>query len=332
MHPETPRLAEQLAQRGLTRRDFLAFCGAIASTLALPRAAYAATVATALENRLVNGQRPPVVWLEFQDCTGDTESFLRCNDPAVIDVLFDVVALNYHETLMVPAGAAATRSLEETVARYAGQYICIVEGALPTAAGGAFCLIGGQSALSIAQTVISQAALTIAAGACAVDGGLPGALPNPTGAVGVASAVPNAPNLINMPGCPVNGVNLMAVLVYYLTNGGLPPLDSQRRPQAIYGSRIHQHCPRRGHGEVGFYGDARHRNGGCLEELGCKGPVTYSNCYQQNWNGGTSWPIGAGALCIGCTNAKFWDTMTPFFGGGGDGDNDGGDGGDDDDD
>lgn len=316
MPPETPHLDERLERSGISRRRFLAFCGAMASTLALPRVTFAAALSTALESRLAAGQRPPLVWLEFQDCTGDTESFLRCNDPAIVDVLFDVVSLNYHETLMAPAGEAATRSLTDTVAQYAGQYLCIVEGAIPAAAGGAYCLIGGRTALSIAQEVIAHAALTVAAGACAVDGGLPGALPNPTGAMGVAGAVPHVPNLINLPGCPVNGVNLMAVLVAYLATGSLPALDSRRRPSSIYGTRIHQRCPRRGHEEVDFYGDGDHRNGGCLKELGCKGPVTYANCYRQNWNGGTSWPIGAGALCIGCTNSRFWDTMTPFFAGG----------------
>jgi hydrogenase small subunit len=27
----------------------------------------------------------------------------------------------------------------------------------------------------------------------------------------------------------------------------------------------------------------------------------------------TSWPIGAGHPCIGCTERHFWDTMTPFY-------------------
>jgi hydrogenase small subunit len=31
------------------------------------------------------------------------------------------------------------------------------------------------------------------------------------------------------------------------------------------------------------------------------------------WNSGTSWPIGAGHPCIGCTERGFWDTMTPFY-------------------
>ena len=32
------------------------------------------------------------------------------------------------------------------------------------------------------------------------------------------------------------------------------------------------------------------------------------------WNGATSWPIGSGHPCLGCTEPNFWDTMTPFYG------------------
>ena len=31
------------------------------------------------------------------------------------------------------------------------------------------------------------------------------------------------------------------------------------------------------------------------------------------WNNRTSWPIGAGHPCIGCTEPYFWDTMSPFY-------------------
>ena len=48
--------------------------------------------------------------------------------------------------------------------------------------------------------------------------------------------------------------------------------------------------------------------------VGCKGPATFSPCPIFQWNTRTSWPIGAGHPCIGCTEPHFWDTMTPFYG------------------
>ena len=47
--------------------------------------------------------------------------------------------------------------------------------------------------------------------------------------------------------------------------------------------------------------------GQCLKPLGCKGPQTRSDCPDRKWNGGSNWCIGANALCIGCTEAKFPD-------------------------
>ena len=58
-------LLSTLAQRGVSRRDFLKFCSVMAGTLALP-ASMVPRIAHALEAAM----RPPVVWLEFSDCAG----------------------------------------------------------------------------------------------------------------------------------------------------------------------------------------------------------------------------------------------------------------------
>jgi hydrogenase small subunit len=61
------------------------------------------------------------------------------------------------------------------------------------------------------------------------------------------------------------------------------------------------------------FDDAGARQGWCLYEVGCKGPQTFSPCPIFMWNEKTSWPIGAGHPCIGCTEPHFWDTMSPFY-------------------
>ncbi len=209
---------DRLAQRGIDRRDFLKFCGVMAATLALPR-----TGITRISKALAATPRPPVVWLEFQDCTGDTESFLRASQPSVDEFLLDRISLDYHETLMAPAGDGTELSLSDTIRTYPGEYIAIVEGSIPTANGGTFCMVRGRTALSILQKVAASARYIVAAGSCAYDGGLAAAAPNPTGATGVAGAIPNPTNLINLPGCPTNVMNISAALVYILTYGDLPP-------------------------------------------------------------------------------------------------------------
>ena len=302
---------QALKQRGVTRRDFMKFCSLMAATLALP-ASFGPKIAEALEK----AKRPSLVWLEFQDCCGNTESFLRASNPTVVDIVLDVLSVDYHETIMAPAGKDAEKSLQDVVKNQKGKYICVVEGAIPTKDGGVYCCVGGKAAVDIAKEVCGNSLATIAMGACAWDGGIPSANPNPTGAVGVKDVVKGVP-IINLPGCPANVVNLTGTVVHYLTFGSLPLTDNNGAPLFGYGTRIHDACERRAHYDAGRYvrewGDEGHRNGWCLYYMGCKGPETYKNCPTAKWNDRTNWPVGAGHNCIGCAAPKFWDTMTPFY-------------------
>jgi hydrogenase small subunit len=303
---------DELERRGVSRREFMEFCGAIAATFALPGRA-AAQIASAVQK---NG-KPILIWLEFQDCAGNTESFLRAARPTAAEVLLDMLSLDYHETIMAAAGHQSKENRDKPVNERPGGYIAIVEGSIPTGANGAYCTIGGESALAIARKVCGNAAATIAIGTCATFGGLPAARPNPTGALGVADAVPGVRNLINLSACPANVENLTALLLYHLTFKRWPPLDHYRRPLFAYGKSIHDNCERRAHYDAGQYveawGDDGHRAGHCLYKMGCKGPVAFQNCPNVKWNGGTNWPIGCGHPCIGCSEPNFWDTMTPFY-------------------
>jgi len=308
---EHGELYHVLLKKGVTRRDFMKFCTATAATLGLS-AAYAGKIAEAVQT----AKKPTLVWLEFQDCAGDTESFLRATKPTAADIILDVLSVDYHETIMAPAGHQAEKSLNDVVKNLKGKYLVVVEGSIPTKDGGVYCTIGGKSALDITKEVCGNAMATIAVGTCATHGGWPAAQPNPTGAVGVKEIMPNA-TVINLPGCPINVENLTATVVHFLTFGTLPPTDVLGRPLFAYGKRIHDNCERRAHFDAGQFvqtwGDNGHRQGWCLYEMGCKGPETYHNCPTVRWNEGVNWPVGSGHGCIGCSEPNFWDTMTPFY-------------------
>ncbi len=303
---------DELERRGVSRREFMGFCGVMASALALPRTAGARILA-----EIKKTEKPVLVWLEFQDCAGNTESLLRASRPTVAEIVLDTLSIDYHETIMAAAGHQAEDALKKTVQEHKGKYIAVVEGSIPTGLDGAYCTIGGRSALQIAREVCGDALATIAMGTCATFGGLPAASPNPTGALGVSDAVPGIKNLINLSACPANVENLTALVVYYLTFKALPPVDRYRRPLFAYGKAIHDNCERRAHYDAGQYveawGDDGHRTGYCLYKMGCKGPVTYQNCPSVGWNENTNWPIGCGHPCIGCAEPDFWDKMTPFY-------------------
>jgi hydrogenase small subunit len=296
-----------------SRRDFLRYCSFITAVLALPPR-YATRVAQALE--AASATRPTVIWLELQDCAGDTESFLRSSHPTASQFVFDLVDLAYHETLMAPAGEAAESGLEAAIERAEGSYVLVVEGSIPLADGGVYCTIGGRSAEALVREVAAGAAAVVAVGTCAAYGGLPAAAPNPTGAVGVSEVLTEVP-VMNLPGCPVNAVNLSAALVHLLTFGELPAMDELGRPLFAYGGLLHDSCPRRAHFDAGRFvkewGDEGHRQGWCLYEMGCKGPSAYSNCPLVGWNDTTSWPIGVGHPCIACTEPGFWDASSPMY-------------------
>jgi hydrogenase small subunit len=299
-----------LAERGVSRRDFLKFCSTVTAAMALP-AAMAPKVAHALDKV----QRPPLVWLEFQDCAGDTEALLRSANPTVGELVLDILSVDYHETIMAAAGHQAEANLEKTIKEFQGKYLCVVEGSIPMKDGGVYGCVSGKSHLEQAKKVCGGAAATIAVGTCASYGGIAAAAPNPTGAVGVHEAVPGA-TVVNLPGCPCNADNLTAVVVHFLTFGKLPALDSHGRPLFAYGKRIHDNCERRPHFDAGQYvehwGDDAHRKGHCLYKMGCKGPATFHNCPTQRFNEKTSWPVAAGHGCVGCSEPQFWDT-SPLY-------------------
>lgn len=304
-------IGEILKKRGVSRRDFLKFCSAMTAAMSLP-ASFAPTVAQALDEV----KRPTLVWLNFQDCTGDSEALLRAANPTVGELILDILSVDYHETIMAAAGHQADEALESTITKYKGKYICVVEGSISMKDGGVYGCTSGKTHLEIARQVCGSAFATIAIGTCAAYGGIAAAIPNPTGAVGVRDVVPGA-TIINLPGCPCNADNLTATVVHYLVFGKVPALDSHGRPLFAYGKRIHDNCERRPHFDAGQYveiwGDEGHRKGFCLYKMGCKGPATFHNCPTQRYNEKTSWPVAAGHPCAGCSEPQFWDAMGPMY-------------------
>jgi hydrogenase small subunit len=295
----------------VSRRDFVRVCTMAAAAVGLSPLAAARFVEAA-----ERGARPSVIWLQFQECTGCTESLLRTSHPAIDDLIFDLISLDYHETLFAAAGHQAEAALRQAMRAHGGKYVCVVEGAIPTQENGIYCMIGGRTAVDIVKDVAGQAGAVIAIGSCASWGGIPSADPNPTGAVG-AHDILTGKTVVNIPGCPANPYNFLGTVLQYATYGTLPALDAEGRPKFAYGQTIHEHCPRRAHFDAGRFaqkfGDEGHRNGYCLYKLGCKGPATYANCSVQHFcEVDNAWPIGLGSPCFGCTERSIAFTVPAF--------------------
>ena len=300
-------IANVLEAEGLTRRDFMKWASATCAALMLP-SNFTPLVAKAAE--LMN--RVPVVWLELQDCAGNSEAILRSDAPTIDELILEVISLEFNETIMVAAGHQAEEHLEETINTFKGKYLCVVEGSIPTGMNGYYGTIGakGETFEEHLKHVSHNAAALVAVGTCATFGGVPAAAPNPTGAVGVQDIITGKP-IINIPACPANPSNITGTILHFVLTGQIPELDHLNRPKFAFGYRIHDNCERRAHFDAGEFveewGDEGAQNNFCLYKMGCKGPMTFNNCSIVRYNEGVNWPIGAGHGCIGCSEPQFWD-------------------------
>jgi hydrogenase small subunit len=294
------RIGAAAERLSMSRREFLQFCAALASTLGLAPGADAA-VAEAIATK----KRPSVIWLHFQECTGCTESMLRAEHPTLERLILDVISLDYHETLFAAAGHQVEAARHQAMQENKGKYVLVIEGAIPTRDGGVYCKIGGKTAIELTKECAADAAAVIAIGSCASWGGMPSTDPNPTGASSVSQVLGKP--VITIPGCPPNPYNFLTTVVQYLTFGTLPTVDHLGRPKFAYSRLIHENCERRAHFDAGRFamefGDEGHRKGYCLYKLGCKGPETYANCSVIMFGdaGAGTWPVACGHPCIGCT-------------------------------
>ena len=296
---------ERMLRCGVSRRAFLQFCSSLMVSAPFGLAITNKQTPEQVAHGLGKVTRPPVIWLAFQDCTGCTETLLSSAHPELSDLLFNVISLEYHETLMAGSGSQAREVLTEAITAHAGKYILVVEGSIPTGDKGIYMKVAGRTAMDVLADVGSKAAAIVAIGSCASWGGIPSADPDPTGAVGVADLMPKS-TIVNIPGCPPNPYTLLGVILQYADSGTLPELDEERRPKFAFDRNIHEQCPRRAHFDAGNFvkqfGDAGHREGWCLYEMGCKGPDTHAGCSTRHFNDIPDvWPIGIGAPCIGCT-------------------------------
>ncbi|MFT8313027.1 MAG: hydrogenase small subunit [Clostridium sp.] len=285
----------------ISRRDFLKWSVATAVALNLDLDMGKVNTVLAAETD------PPVIWLNGAGCSGCTISTLNVTNPTTIDdVLLNKISLKYATTLMTQSGDSAIQTLDQAANTYNGQFILVVEGAVPTGASGNYCIIGEQngSPLTMQQALLNYgpiAKYVVSAGTCASFGGVPAASPNNTSCQSVQTVLSGKTvnPVINLSGCPVHPTVIIQTLLNLILTG-MPSLDGNNRPSAYYGSTIHANCPRKGQTQVsqpGIYG--------CYHALGCKGPGCQNVCPTMKWNNGMNFCTQANYPCIGCSNPSF---------------------------
>lgn len=306
---------EQEEKTGVSRRSFLKVFTGTAAGIGISQVFNPALV-RALTKAL---EKHPVLWIQGQGCTGCSVSILNSVEPSIADVILKVINLEFLPTVMTSEGQTAMENLYRVADAYNGKFSLIVEGAIPTAADGKYCVVGEYhekeiTMVDLVKDLGSKAGSVIAVGSCASYGGIPAAKGNVTGATGVMEFFKQyaiKTPVVNIPGCPPHPDWMVGSLVYLLEKG-IPELDSDGRPILFFGENIHEHCPRLEQYDNNNLSEKMSDAQGCRMELGCKGPNTYADCYKRKWNNGMNWCVD-NALCIGCVEPGFPDSFSPFY-------------------
>lgn len=250
------------------------------------------------------------MWLEACGCSGNIISLLNAEDPDVLYLLRQMVNMTYNNSLMAQEGEDA---FERFIATLDTEFILVVEGAVSTKNNGLYNviaryngeLITGMKAVSLAG---EKAKYVLAVGTCASYGGPSAAAPNPSSSISVYDYLTR--EVIRVPGCPAHPQWVISTLAHLICFG-LPPLDEENRPLVHFNRTIHDLCPRRSYFERGIFAE-KLGDKECMFKLGCRGPITRTDCPLRRWNDSINWPIGDNTPCIGCARKGFPDAMEPF--------------------
>lgn len=142
-------------------------CAALAATMGLSSKAAAEMVES-----VTNPQRPPVIWIGAQECTGCTESLLRATHPTVENLVLETISLEYHEVLSAAFGHQVEENKHNALEKYKGQYVLVVDGSIPLKDNGIYCMVAGEPIVDHIRKAAEGAAAIIAIGSCSAWGGV----------------------------------------------------------------------------------------------------------------------------------------------------------------
>ncbi len=288
----------------LNRREFLKTVSTLLAGLTIPVEKVEAFI------DLPTSEKPKVAWLQNQDCTGCSTSFLNSNE--LLQIITEIVNVVAHPNLSFASGHAYASIWHDVIEK--GGHIIVAEGSIPVKELHA-CHSLGMTAVEFGKEAFNSAGLILCVGTCASFGGISAAAGNATGALSIPRFLKEhcawtdtrlEEKVITLPGCPVHPIELVGTILDLVLTGKLPERNNYLSPLRFYGPLIHDHCPLRGLYEkrifASFPGDQ-----GCLFEIGCKGTITNRFiCPTRKWNDGANWCVEARFGCKGCAHPNFF--------------------------
>ena len=279
-----------------------------------------------------------ILWLTAGlGCDGDTIAMTAATQPSLEDLLGGVLPgiprIGFHNPVLSPSNGDAFLEPFRKAARGEGApFILVFEGSVPDerlAGEGCWAGFGVDPetgdpipTCTWLSELAPRAWAVVAAGTCAVSGGVHAMAGNPTGCMGLSDFLGSdfrskaGLPIVNVPGCPVQPDNFMEtmlhVLRYAAAQGPRIELDELGRPAWLFRFTAHEGCDRGGFYEQGDFAptvdDPR-----CIVRHGCWGPVVDCNVGKRGWMGGVGGCANVGGICIGCTTPGFPDKLMPFM-------------------
>lgn len=251
-----------------------------------------------------------LIWLETNGCSGNIISLLNGSDPDFAYLITKMVDLQYSNSLMAAEGERAYEQFLKTIET---DFILVVEGAISVKNEGLYNVIGSYkgnyvTGMEVTKNAGEKAKYILAVGTCASYGGISSSYPNPSECMSVSEFLNK--KVIQLPGCPGHPDWVMGTIAHLLSFG-MPELDEENRPVVFYGITIHDQCPRRSYFDKQIFANKLGEEA-CMFKLGCRGPLTKTDCPIRRWNDTENWPIGDNTPCIGCAHKGFPDDMEPF--------------------
>lgn len=295
----------------LSRKQFLKYCAALAASLGL-KSALSTDIAKAIEDALA---KPPVIWLEGQDCGGCFASTMNSASPNFADILLDMLSVRFQPELINQSSQKDISDYYQDVGD--DKYILIVSGSIPTGENGNFWIIGYDkngnkiTLIDAINKISKNASAIIALGTCASFGGVPASF-GQFRITGLGELIKNK-QVVNVSGCPPHPDWVIGTIVNALLFDKAPELDKFNRPIPFFGKKVHDDCPRRGKFENAEFAENLGESGKCLYKIGCKGPVTYADCPRRKFNDRMNWCVDANSPCLGCTEPRFYEGFEPLL-------------------
>jgi hydrogenase small subunit len=283
-------------------------------------------------------KRIQVLWLNAGlSCDGESVSITAATQPSLEDILQGTLpglpeVVLHHPLLAYENGDEFLRFFRSAAENIDDPFVLVVEGSIPNEKNkreGYWASFGtdkktGQPITTCEwiDRLAPKAWAVVAIGTCASYGGIHAMEGNPTGCMGLPDYLgwqwrskADLP-IVCIPGCPAQPDNMTQTLLYllYMAVGLAPaiPLDTQLRPEWLFGQTVHEGCDRGGYYEQGQFAE---EYGGreCIVKLGCWGPVVQCNVSKRGWMSGIGGCPNVGGICIGCTMPGFPDKFMPFM-------------------